>query len=184
MYIKPETELDGKEHLETVHLRDNSSDAYQNLGDAEETELYTEPDTETLDIEEGAEGAILGKAMALMHRYTLFDNPLLNAIALTSQVYTVWSKAQDEISNTGYIDPWEESLKLLCDKHMAVRGQFLFYIRTNIEGLYKGDRFMCSPNRYENLTFRFLAPQIADVIYGKYFDRVKMQGMLDRGFLK
>ncbi|PUU72529.1 hypothetical protein B9Z19DRAFT_1137366 [Tuber borchii] len=112
--------------------------------------------------------------MALMLRYTLFDNPLLNAVALTSQLH---------------------------GKHTAVRGQFLFHIRTYIKGLYnlpkdpiamagrienllEGDRFMCSPNGYENLTFRFLAPQIADAIYGKYFDRVKMQGMLDQGFLK
>jgi len=43
--------------LETVHLSDDSSDAYQNLGDAEETESDTEPDTETLDIEEGTASA-------------------------------------------------------------------------------------------------------------------------------
>jgi len=34
------------------------------------------------------------------------------------------------------------------------------------------------------LTFRFLAPQIVDAIYGKYFDGIKMQGMLDPKFLK
>ncbi|PUU79715.1 hypothetical protein B9Z19DRAFT_1124812 [Tuber borchii] len=261
-------ELNGQEHLEMVHLSDDSSDAYQNLDDAEETESDTEPDIETLDIEEGtalarrhgsqavgqqrnsdpitvristtsgfittsgvsnssprsepgipsygrigpaidsqrntviwAEGAILGKAKALMLRYTRFDNPLPNAVALTSQVYTVWSKVQDTISDAGYIDPSEENLNLLRGKYTAVRGQFLFHIRTNIKGLYslpkdptamvprieyllEGDRFMCSSNGYENLTFRFLAPQIANAIYGKYFDGVKMQGMLDQGFLK
>ena len=30
---------------------------------------------------------------------------------------------------------------------------------------------------------RFLAPQIADAIYPKYFDWIKMQGMVDPGFL-
>ena len=45
-----------------------------------------------------------------MLRYTLFDDPLPNAVALTSQVYTVWSKAQDAISNAGYIDLSEKSL--------------------------------------------------------------------------
>ena len=217
-YIEPGTEPDGQEHLETVHLSDDSSDAYQNPGDADETESDTEPDTEALDIEEdtasarrhgsqagqqgnsgpmtvristtsgsqevslvrrtpvargriirgraysppmfpssstgryspplathstttpggrnasplsepgtpigspidsrrntvtGAEGAILGKAMSLMLGYTLFDDPLPNAVALTSRVYTVWSKAQDAISDAGYTDPSEESLKLV-----------------------------------------------------------------------
>ena len=31
---------------------------------------------------------------------------------------------------------------------------------------------------------RFLAPQIADAIYLKYFDRIRMQGMVDPGFLE
>ena len=31
---------------------------------------------------------------------------------------------------------------------------------------------------------RFLAPQIADAIYLTYFDRIKMQGMVDPGFLE
>jgi len=36
----------------------------------------------------------------------------------------------------------------------------------------------------EDLTFRFLAPHIEDAIYGKYFDGIKRQGMLDPKFLK
>ena len=35
-----------------------------------------------------------------------------------------------------------------------------------------------------DVTLRFLAPQIADAIYLKYFDRIKMQGMVDPGFLE
>ena len=61
----------------------------------------------------GEEGAILGKATVLILRYTFFDYPLANAVALTSGVYTVWSKAQDEISDAGYPDPSVESLKLV-----------------------------------------------------------------------
>ena len=44
-YIEPGTEPDGQEHLETVNLSDDSSDDYQNPGDADETESDTEPDT-------------------------------------------------------------------------------------------------------------------------------------------
>jgi len=59
----------------------------------------------------GAEGTILEPAMALMLRYTLFDNPLLNPVALTSQIYTVWGKALETISDAENIEPWEESVK-------------------------------------------------------------------------
>ena len=56
-YIEPGTEPDGQEHLETVHLSDDSSDAYQSPGDADEIESDTEPDTEALDIEEDTASA-------------------------------------------------------------------------------------------------------------------------------
>jgi len=59
----------------------------------------------------GPEGAILERAMALMLRCTLFDDPLPNAVSLTSQVYIVWGKALDQISDAGNIEPSEESVK-------------------------------------------------------------------------
>ena len=37
--------------------------------------------------------------------------------------------------------------------------------------------------RTQPISFRFLAPQIADAIYGKYFDGKRMQGMLDPEFI-
>ena len=43
-----------------------------------------------------------------MLRYTPFDNPLPNPVALTSQIYTVWGKALETIGN---IEPSEESVK-------------------------------------------------------------------------
>jgi len=49
--------------------------------------------------------------MPLMLRYTLFDNPLPNPVALTSQKYMVWGMSVGTISNAGNIDPWEESMK-------------------------------------------------------------------------
>ena len=59
----------------------------------------------------GPEGAILERAMTLMLRCTLFDDPLRNAVTLTSQVHILWGKALDEISDTGNIEHSEESVK-------------------------------------------------------------------------
>jgi len=60
-----------------------------------------------------AEGTIFEQAMALMLRYTLFDTPLPNPVALSSQIYTVWGKALEttRISNAENIQPSEELVK-------------------------------------------------------------------------
>ena len=52
--IEPEPEPEGRAHLETLGLSDDSSHEYQNPDDPEETHSETKLDTETLDIAEGA----------------------------------------------------------------------------------------------------------------------------------
>ncbi|KAG0130075.1 hypothetical protein HOY82DRAFT_650478 [Tuber indicum] len=42
---------------------------------------------------------------------------------------------------------------------------------------------MCDPSGYKDLSLRFLAPQIPDAIYSKYFAGKKMQGMADPEFI-
>jgi len=44
-------------------------------------------------------------------RYTLVDDPLPNPLALTSQIYTVWGKAMESISDAGNIELLEEGVK-------------------------------------------------------------------------
>ena len=80
-------------------------------------------------------------------------------------------------------------------------------ITRGVEYLLEADRLMCPSNGYEvcirsspvaqpglpittdydldaPISFRFLAPQIADVIYGKYFNCKRKLGMLDLEFIK
>ena len=59
----------------------------------------------------GPQRAILERAMTLMQRCTLFDDSLPNAVTFTSQVYILWGKAPDEISDAGNIEPAKESVK-------------------------------------------------------------------------
>jgi len=49
--------------------------------------------------------------MELILGYTLFDIPLPNSLVLKSQIYKVWGKPLDPISNSGNIEPSEESVK-------------------------------------------------------------------------
>ena len=61
----------------------------------------------------GVEGEILGVAKDLMLQYTLYDNPLPNPVALTSEVDSVPGRTQDEISDTGNIEPSSKSINIV-----------------------------------------------------------------------
>ena len=61
----------------------------------------------------GMEGEILGVAKTLMLQYTLLIHPLPNLIALTSEVHSIWSRAQDEIADAGNIEPSLKSIKVV-----------------------------------------------------------------------
>jgi len=64
----------------------------------------------------GVEGEILGVAKDFMLQYTLYVNPLPNPLALTSQVHSVWSRAQDEIPDAGNIEPSSKSIDIVCQR--------------------------------------------------------------------
>jgi len=58
-------------------------------------------------------GEILGVAKDLMLQYTLYVNPLLNPDGLMSEVHSFWSRAQDEIADTGNIEPSLKSIDIV-----------------------------------------------------------------------
>jgi len=62
------------------------------------------------------EGEILGVAKDLMLQYTLYVNPLPNPVALTSEVHSVWSRAQDEIADAGNIEPSSKSINIVSQR--------------------------------------------------------------------
>jgi len=64
----------------------------------------------------GVEGEILGAAKDLMLQYTLYVKPLLNPLALTSEVHSVWSRTQDEIADTGNIAPSSQSIDIVSQR--------------------------------------------------------------------
>jgi len=64
----------------------------------------------------GVEGEILGIAKDLMLQYTLYGNPLPNPVALTSEVHSGWSRAQDEIADAGNIEPSSKSIAIVSQR--------------------------------------------------------------------
>ena len=59
------------------------------------------------------EAEILGVAKDLILQYTLHVNPLQNPIALTSDVHSVRSRAQDEIADAGNIEASSKSIDIV-----------------------------------------------------------------------
>ena len=66
----------------------------------------------------GVEGEILGVAKDLKLQYTLYVNPLPNPVALTSELHSVWSRAQDEIASAdaGNIEPSSKSIDIVSQR--------------------------------------------------------------------
>jgi len=64
----------------------------------------------------GVEGEILGVAKDLLLQYTLYVNPLPNPVALMTEVYSVWSPAQDEIADAGNIEPSSKSIDIVSQR--------------------------------------------------------------------
>ena len=48
-----------------------------------------------------------------MIQYTLFVNPLPNAVTLTAEVHRAWSRAKDAIVDAGNIEPSAKSIELV-----------------------------------------------------------------------
>jgi len=67
----------------------------------------------------GAEGAVVGRAKGLILLYTLFDEPLLGPVALTTQVHRVWLQALNHISDAENIEASAESVKVVS-RHQPI----------------------------------------------------------------
>jgi len=64
----------------------------------------------------GVEGEIQGIAKDLMLQYTLYINPLPNPVALMSEVHSVCSRVQDEITDAGNIEPSSKSIHIVSHR--------------------------------------------------------------------
>ena len=61
-------------------------------------------------------GDILGVAKNLMLQYTLLVNPLLNPVAVMSEVHSVSSRAEEEIADAGNVEPWSNSMDIVSQR--------------------------------------------------------------------
>ena len=64
-------------------------------------------------MESGPTRAIVECGKALMTRYTLFEDPLPNAVVLIREVHRIWDEAVVRVADSESIAPTEECLKVV-----------------------------------------------------------------------
>ncbi|KAF8415920.1 hypothetical protein EV426DRAFT_706044 [Tirmania nivea] len=134
------------------------------------------------------------RAAAFVRYYIFFENPMLNPNEIAQLVLESWA---DAIQETGQN---LESLKKLCSIYSRTHAHLVYEykkciievyklnhlsqaeIADNVEALLFQDRFICRQDGRETDQRHFRAQEIMEVIFRKYFSRIKMQGNFDNSF--
>ena len=64
-------------------------------------------------MESGPTRAIVECGKALMMRYTLFEDPLPNAVVLIGEVHRIWDEAVARVTDSEYIAPTDGCLRVV-----------------------------------------------------------------------
>ncbi|KAI5850456.1 hypothetical protein DFP73DRAFT_591318 [Morchella snyderi] len=139
----------------------------------------------------------------LIGDHTLLHEPFPPAARLSVLVVSMWAAASRRVGCTVDLD--EVVIKQVRSLHSRVRSHLMHEVKGRLadstiyglgnlsgpearaaqaEYLLKNDRFLRPAQHYETYRLRFLAPEIIDMLYYKYFDGVRMRGVKDPEFLE
>ncbi|KAL0631425.1 hypothetical protein Q9L58_009705 [Maublancomyces gigas] len=137
----------------------------------------------------GPANSVRKHSAELMKQYGLLEEPLASATRLIAMVVELWNRAIEEIVLD--VIMWNESKAQIKSYHSRARSHLLYLIKEKVDcktlSLYSKKFFLsfreCSSD-YLDCSCKFLAPEIVDVIYAKYFNGMKMLGNKDPEFLE
>ncbi|KAH0611271.1 uncharacterized protein H6S33_010536 [Morchella sextelata] len=139
----------------------------------------------------------------LIGDHTLLHEPFPPAARLTVLVVNMWAAASRRVGCAVDLD--EVVIKQVRSLHSRVRSHLMHEVKgrladstiyglgklsspearaAQVEYLLKNDRFLSPAQHYETYRLRFLAPEIIDILYYKYFDGVRIRGVKDPEFLE
>ncbi|KAI5839627.1 hypothetical protein DFP73DRAFT_598615 [Morchella snyderi] len=139
----------------------------------------------------------------LIGNHTLLHEFFPPAARLSVLVVSMWAAASRRVGCTVDLD--EVLIKQVRSLHSRVRSHLMHEVKGRLsdstiyglgnlsgpearaaqaEYLLKNDRFLSPAQHYETSRLRFLAPEIIDILYYKYFDGVRMRGVKDPEFLE
>ncbi|KAI5839098.1 hypothetical protein DFP73DRAFT_530375 [Morchella snyderi] len=143
------------------------------------------------------------KCSRLIGEHTLLHEPFPPAARLSVLVVGMWAAVSCRVGCTVDLD--EVVIKQVRSLHSRVRSHLMHEVKGRLadstiyglgnlsgpearaaqaEYLLKNDRFLSPAQHYETYRLRFLAPEIIDILYYKYFDGVRMRGVKDPEFLE
>ncbi|RPB18309.1 hypothetical protein L211DRAFT_854246 [Terfezia boudieri ATCC MYA-4762] len=117
----------------------------------------------------------------IVTKYTLYKKPLLTPGEILLLIQHAWSKAQTEPC---YVERVKEVDTFVCITKVYDIGRLSREsMKTQVEYLLDGDRFICRQSSRSELKGRFRTEEIVAIIYQWYFKGPKMQGNRDPDFL-
>ncbi|KAH8145413.1 uncharacterized protein LAJ45_10535 [Morchella importuna] len=177
----------------------------------EEDESTPMPESEGILIPEARSANVLSvqaqriekECSVLIGEHTLLHEPFPPAARLSVLVVSMWATASRRVGCRVDLD--EVVIKQVRSLHSRVRSHLMHEVKgrladstiyglgnfvgpearaAQVEYLLKNDRFLSPQQHYETYRLRFLAPEIIDILYFKYFDGVRMRGVRDPEFLE
>ncbi|CUS06704.1 unnamed protein product [Tuber aestivum] len=148
----------------------------------------------------GEERIVFENAANMVRYHTWFVNPFVKPSENDSLLESYWVKAASKLGWPG-LAMQKHAMTFLKSRQSSARSHLVsetritvqdFYdllhkqpaeIRAKVGYLLEDDRFTCHPSKQENCGFRFGAPEIAKLLYHKWFRNVKMRGRSDKSFL-
>ncbi|KAG0640121.1 hypothetical protein HOY80DRAFT_1043105 [Tuber brumale] len=148
----------------------------------------------------GEERIIFENAANMVRYHTWFVNPFVKPSENDSLLESYWVKAASKLGWPG-LAMQKHAMTFLKSRQSSARSHLVsetritvqdFYdllhkqpaeIRAKVSYLLEDDRFTCHPSKQENCGFRFGAPEIAKLLYHKWFRNVKMRKRTDKSFL-
>ncbi|KAG0640207.1 hypothetical protein HOY80DRAFT_1070334 [Tuber brumale] len=148
----------------------------------------------------GEEMIVFENAANMVRYHTWFVNPFVKPSENDSLLESYWMKAASKLGWPG-LAMQKHAMTFLKSRQSSAHSHLVsetritvqdFYdllhkqlaeIRAKVSYLLEDDHFMCHPSKQENCGFQFGAPEIAKLLYHKWFRNVKMRGRTDKSFL-
>ncbi|KAG0632671.1 hypothetical protein HOY80DRAFT_1116268 [Tuber brumale] len=147
----------------------------------------------------GEERIVFEKAANMVRYHTWFINPFVKPSENDSILESNWVKVASKLGWPGlamqkYAMTFLKSRPSSARSHLVSETRITVQdfhdhlhkqpaeIRAKVSYLLEDDRFTCHPSEQENCGFQFGAPEIAKLLYHKWFHNVKMRGRTDKSF--
>ncbi|KAH8152788.1 uncharacterized protein LAJ45_03013 [Morchella importuna] len=189
-----------------VSIPEDTHDVFENTGDIPSSQLTQRsvvPNSRSANVLSVQAERIEKECSVLIVEHTLLHELFPPAARLSVLVLSMWATPSRRVGCR--VDFEEVVIKQVRSLHSRVRSHLMHEVKgrlsdstiyglgnfvgpearaAQVEYLLKNDRFLSPQQHYEIYRLRFLALEIIDILYFKYFDGVRMRRVRDPEFLE